>query len=87
MFEQQAKKLRQLGFRVLSPPDLARQLGIKPEDPNANLRYEEMLINDLQAINTAQMLLLLGPAPWTSRGVRLELRQALLTNRIIMHTA
>jgi hypothetical protein len=85
MFEEHSKRLRDQGFRVLSPPELARQLGITPEAPDANDRYEQVLAHDLQAVDRAQLVLLLGPAPWTSRGVRLELRRAYTRGRPVMH--
>lgn len=85
LFERYAQLLREQGFRVMSPPELARQLGVTPESPDANDQYEQMLAYDLQAVDRAQMVLLLGEQPWTSRGVRLELRRAYMRKCPVMH--
>jgi len=79
MFTACAYQLRRLGYRVVSPVEQARDLaGLDPSSEAAldPLQYQRLLELDLEALEATGWLVLLGPAPWASRGVRLELRWA-----------
>jgi hypothetical protein len=80
MFIACAQQLRHEGYRVVSPPEEARdKLNLNPASRTAldPQMYLELLEVDLQALETADWVLFLGPAPWSSRGTRMEMRWAI----------
>lgn len=75
-FDEAAQTLRQLGYRVINPAELTREL---PGEPGS-LPYEVYLRNDLKNMVTEATDLVLLPDWEDSRGARIEFEVAVILN-------
>ena len=70
-FDAYAEALRRKGYVVVSPADLDREEGFHPEDVVTGELQRKMMIRDVEAICTCDMLVLM-PGWEESSGVKVE---------------
>jgi hypothetical protein len=70
-FDNAAEKLRQLGWTIISPAEMSRQMGIDGTREVAPVEYQTCLHDDILAVLRAEAVIVL-PGWENSKGARLE---------------
>jgi hypothetical protein len=83
-FDSAAKRARKMGYEVVNPAEMDREIGIDPNSTFTDAQVEEMLKRDFQAIDQCDAIALL--CGWShSKGALREIEYALSRKKMILH--